>query len=217
MSEPARTFALPDPRPARLTREEVAASQRGRLLLAMAEVAAEKGYANTVVADVIARAGVSRRTFYEQFSDKQECFLAAYDGCVDALESLLVDELERTGELRAPDQLDRMIGAYLEGLASEPALARTYLVEVYAAGPDAIARRRGVLERFGRLIATARDRLEEDGHPARELDAFTLEALVSSISTMVTTRVGSGELDELPELREPIVRFLLDNLLVERA
>jgi len=74
-----------------------------------------------------------------------------------------------------------------------------------------------VLERFGRLIATARERLEEDGRPARKLDDFRLEALVASISTMVTTRAGTGELDSLPKLRKPIVRFLLDNLLEARS
>src|SRR2546430_485761 len=56
-----------------------AASQRGRLVEAMAQVVAEKGYPATTVADVVERAGVSRRTFYEQFADKEACFLAAYD------------------------------------------------------------------------------------------------------------------------------------------
>src|SRR4051812_43743942 len=87
MNEPARVFALTDPGLRRLRREEVASSQRARLLRAMAEVAAEKGYANTVVADVIARAGVSRRTFYELFRDKQDCFLAAYAETVELLSS----------------------------------------------------------------------------------------------------------------------------------
>ena len=62
-----------------LARETVVASQRARLIDAMAQVVAEKGYAATTVADVVERAGVSRRTFYEQFADKEACFLAAYD------------------------------------------------------------------------------------------------------------------------------------------
>src|SRR4051794_31061826 len=70
---------LPSPAPARLRRDEVAASQRGRMLRAMAEAASERGYVNTVVSDVVERAGVSRKTFYEHFTDKEECFLASYD------------------------------------------------------------------------------------------------------------------------------------------
>src|SRR5436190_2182446 len=116
MNEPARVFALTDPGPRRLRREEVASSQRARLLRAMAEVAAEKGYANTVVADVIARAGVSRRTFYELFRDKQDCFLAAYAETVELLSTRLIvaaismmvitrvaaGETESLAELHAP-------------------------------------------------------------------------------------------------------------------
>src|SRR5436305_4647797 len=71
--------------PHRLAREVVLASQRGRLLDAMAEVVADRGYAASTVADVIARAGVSRKTFYEHFRDKEGCFLAAYDVGVDLL------------------------------------------------------------------------------------------------------------------------------------
>ena len=62
-------------RPRGLTRDEVLASQRGRMIAAMAETVAAKGYAATTVADVVARAGVSRKTFYEHFADREECFL----------------------------------------------------------------------------------------------------------------------------------------------
>src|SRR5919201_6795907 len=75
----------------RLSREEVIASQRGRMLAAMAEVVAQKGYARTTVADVLSRARVSRETFYEQFSDKEDCFLAAYDFSVEAMLEAITD------------------------------------------------------------------------------------------------------------------------------
>src|SRR5258707_2850574 len=65
--------------------EVVWESQRGRMLEAMALAVAEKGYAATAVADVIARAGVSRKTFYEHFANREACFLAAYDAGVEAL------------------------------------------------------------------------------------------------------------------------------------
>jgi AcrR family transcriptional regulator len=217
MNEPARVFALTDPGPRRLRREEVASSQRARLLRAMAEVAAEKGYANTVVADVIARAGVSRRTFYELFRDRQDCFIAAYAETVELLSANLIGAV--TGSPPAAttaDVLDRILSAYLGMLADEPLLAKTYLVEVYAAGPEAIAKRRAFLDRFTELIRALHAELARRGEPVGELDEFTAEALVAAISMMVTTRVAAGETESLAELHAPLRGFLLDHLLAQR-
>src|SRR5689334_20039095 len=112
--------------PHRLTRETVVESQRGRMLDAMAQAVAEKGYPATTVADVIAHAGVSRKTFYEHFRDKEDCFLAAYDTGVE----LLLGELRAAGD-DTQDPLERARArtrAYLETLASEPAFARTFMI-----------------------------------------------------------------------------------------
>src|SRR4051794_32391335 len=86
-----------------LAREVVAASQRGRLIDAIAHVVAEKGYARTTVADVIERAGVSRKTFYEHFRDKETCFLAAYDTGVEVL----------LATMRAAEPIRGRVRAYL--------------------------------------------------------------------------------------------------------
>src|SRR5687767_6279952 len=79
--------------PHKTVREEVAASQRGRLLVAMSDVVGEKGYAAATVADVLAKAGVSRRTFYEHFADKEACFLAAYDHGVAAMLAAVTEQI----------------------------------------------------------------------------------------------------------------------------
>jgi AcrR family transcriptional regulator len=79
-------------------RQIVWESQRERLLGAMADAVAEKGYANVAVADVIERAGVSRKTFYEQFENKQECFLTAYDAGVDLMMETIDEAIAATGE-----------------------------------------------------------------------------------------------------------------------
>jgi len=180
--------------PHHLTREEVAASQRGRMLLAMAHVAAAEGYARTTVADVIARAGVSRATFYEHFADKEDCFVAAFDAGADVVLATL-EESRGAGEGTPVERLDRVLASYLGLLASEPVFARTFLVEVYAAGARAIARRTELQHRFSDAIA---DVLDTD-------ERFACEALVAAISSLVTSRVGSGRADELPALREPLV------------
>src|SRR3954447_21852244 len=103
------------PPPARMARDDVVASQRWRMLRAMAEAVAQKGYANTVVADVTARARVSRKTFYEHFSGKEACFLATFDASVAAVRSGVASSLQElvpAAPLR--DQIRRMLAAYLE-------------------------------------------------------------------------------------------------------
>src|SRR3954447_24211790 len=76
-----------------LSREDVLASQRGRLLDAMAEAVAQHGYGATTVAHVVALAGVSRKTFYEHFADKEDCFLALYDAGIAYVLGRIADAL----------------------------------------------------------------------------------------------------------------------------
>ena len=83
-------------------REELRASQRGRLICAVADCVAAKGYAETTVADVIALAGVSRKTFYEHFTDKEACFLASYDHGADAIHRAMLEAAEGPGLARDP-------------------------------------------------------------------------------------------------------------------
>jgi AcrR family transcriptional regulator len=194
----------------RLSREQVLASQRGRILAAVAESVAEHGFARVTVADVIARAGVSRETFYEQFSDKEEAFLAALDAGADGLLAILgaaialpaSDPLER---------LDRMLKAYLTTLAAEPSFAKAYLIDAYGAGAEATARRIDLQQRFVEVIARV---LEVDMDDAS--DRFACEALVAAVSSLVTARIGTGRARQLPELREPLIE-LARRLSLDRA
>jgi AcrR family transcriptional regulator len=183
----------------RLTRAEVFASQRGRMLEAMALAVGDKGYTGVAVADVVAGAGVSRETFYQHFADKEECFLAAYEMAVDIMRQAMADAL--AGRPSDPlARFDRALRAYLDLLSSEGAVARVFLVDVYAAGPRALERRREVQDDFVDVIAgifaakTAGDR-------------FACEALVAAISSMVTVRVAAGEFDALPGLRLQLVEL----------
>jgi len=195
-----RTGALPRG-PHRLSRDEVVASQRERLLAAMTEAVAEKGYANTVVADVVARSGVSRATFYEQFRDKEDCFRAAYESHAELLATVMAVGLEqlRRSDESPIEKLDRALGLYLAALANSPALARVFLVEVYAAGPELIEQRRRSLELFVDLVAATHE--GEDGLLGTGPDQrLVAEMIVGAVSSMVTNIVGAGDLDELPAL-----------------
>src|SRR6266536_1610772 len=97
--------------PHSLPRDVVVRSQRTRMLRALIEVVAEKGYAATTVADVIGRAGVSRTTFYQQFKDKEDCFLVAYRKGADAQFRKVTEVVESATD--PLEQLRRNVRAYL--------------------------------------------------------------------------------------------------------
>lgn len=196
--------------PHRLAREVVLASQRGRMLDAMAEAVAQKGYAATTVADVIRIAGVSRKTFYEQFRDKEDCFLAAYDAGVE----LLLETLRSSGS----ESMDLLEGArartraYLETLAAEPAFARTFLIEVAAAGPAALARREAVHDRFAALL---REQIEAARKTFPELPVPPDEvylAAVGATDLLVSRLVARGLTSELPQLEDAVLHIQLSLL-----
>lgn len=174
------------------------------MLAAMAEAVAEKGYANVAVADVIERAGVSRKTFYEQFSNKQECFLAAYDAGVDTLLAAIEETLGRL----APDWLAAVrAGAeiYLEMLAASPAFARTFHIEVLGAGDEALARRAAVQDRFAAQLQSIHRTIREDIPEVPEVPTHRFRAAVGAVNELVTTQLLEGGAETLPKLADAIV------------
>jgi AcrR family transcriptional regulator len=179
-----------------LTREQVETDQRMRLAVGMAEAVREKGYAATPVADVLRAAGVSRETFYRFYPDKLACFLDA----VDLVSAVLLERLAATadGGGTAHDQVDRALQAYFALLRAEPGFARLLLVEVFAAGPEAMARRTELQRRVAGQLAAV---LGAERPEAR----FAVEALVAAISTMVTGPLVAGDHAALDALRPPIV------------
>jgi AcrR family transcriptional regulator len=181
-----------------LSREEVVASQRERILRALADTMVEKGYVASTVADVIRAAGVSRETFYEQFDSKADCFMAAYEQAVTILLTGMGTAIASDGE--PLERFDAALGRYLEALSGEPAFARLFLVEVYAAGPDALERRAAAQSRFVEVVAA--------GFGARTAEQrFAAETLVAATSSMVTARLAAGDVAGLRDLREPFVRI----------
>jgi AcrR family transcriptional regulator len=202
--------------PHRLAREEVLASQRGRMLEAMASAVAAKGYAGTTVADVVGGAGVSRKTFYEHFRDKEDCFLAAFDAGVQ----LLVDAVERAtldadGEWR--EHIRAGVRAYLSALSAAPDFARTFLIEVLAAGPHALERRAEVHGRFAELLKTLHESYRAD-HPEEipQLPDEVFIAVVGAVNELVSDRVRKGRTADLSEL-EPVISYLQISFLAGHA
>jgi AcrR family transcriptional regulator len=201
------TPALPRGRHA-APRAVVRESQRGRMLAAMAQAVAVKGYGAVAVADVIAGAGVSRKTFYEHFDNKEECFLAAYDAGVELM-LVAIDEAIGAAAGSGPLGIARAGTArYLGVLAANPAFARTFLIEVLAAGPRALERRGRVHARFADQLAAIHRAARADGSDDPPPHVF--RACVGAIHELVTDHVLRHGAETLPDLRDALVE-------VERA
>ncbi|WP_242908229.1 TetR/AcrR family transcriptional regulator [Actinomadura terrae] len=193
-----------------LTREQVCASQRARLLHGMTDAVGEKGYARTSVADVLKRAHVSRETFYEHFADKHECFISAYQLAADRI-GQLVHEALVTGDAPVMQRFERALVAYLGELSLDAATARTFLLEVYAAGPSAAALRYGAQHRFAETVAGLI--LEDDRYRTHPDPHLAGRMLVGGVASLVTGKVAMGEHATLPALCAPIlahIRSVLD-------
>jgi AcrR family transcriptional regulator len=196
------THVLPRGRHA-APREIVWVSQRDRMLAAMAEAVADKGYAGTAVADVIAGAGVSRKTFYEQFANKEACFLAAYDAGVGLLLGA-IDEAIRTAEGGPLDAARAGTRCYLEMLAANPALARTFLLEVTAAGPAARERHAAVHERFAEQLRAVHTALRAELEGLEEPPPYTFRACVGAVHELVVDELRRTGPEALPGLVDAV-------------
>jgi AcrR family transcriptional regulator len=181
-----------------LTRSFVERNQRERILAGVAMEASESGYAAMTVESIISRAGVSRRTFYEHFKNKHEAYLAAYDEAAARLVRRVVTAVETVeGFVR---RTEKGLGALLSFLAADPAVARMCIVEVMAAGPEAIDRRAESVRAFATLVdGHARDLLDE------QVPLLTAETIVGGIYEVVYTRVLRDETTSLPELLPDLV------------
>ncbi len=177
-----------------LPRAFVVENQRERILSAVGDVVSVAGYREMSVEDVIVTAGVSRRTFYEHFKNKEDAFLAAYDAVLLQLLSTVQAAIDTEQTFSA--RMCAGLRAFLDFLAREPGFARMCIVEALAAGPEAIARRNGAMAAFA-------DMFEENarvlGTPI-EPQPITAETIVGGIYEVVYTRIVRGDIRQLPEL-----------------
>jgi AcrR family transcriptional regulator len=139
-----------------LTREQVQASQRQRILDAILDLVGERGYAAVTVADVTTVAGVSRTTFYEQFRNKLKAFLTAYDEFGKAF----LADVAGTPATMPVDTLTAAGERLVDWGRKRPLACRAFLVEIHAVGPDGLAHRDRMMdlavERFERVAAWVR-------------------------------------------------------------
>jgi len=178
-------------------RRQVAELQRSRLLTAMVQEVAERGAANVSVAHVVGRSGVSRRTFYEIFDDREDCFLATFEDALAGVARVVAPAYERPGSWRV--RIRAALIALLECLERDRATARLLIVESLAAGPRALQRRQQVIVSLASVVELGRVEAKSKLDPP----ALTAEAIVGGLLSVLHTRLVTG-LDS--EIRTPDVR-----------
>jgi AcrR family transcriptional regulator len=201
---PAKAPGLPRGR-GRMPAEDVQRAQRERIQRAAISAFADAGFEATTVADIVARARVSRRAFYGLFESKEECLLAA----VDAGREMLLPRIAKAAVVSAPlpyaESVRAVVREYLRVCASEPEFTRAWTVDLPIAGPRALKRRNDyfdTLADFARMVHTSRG--VGDALP----DSLYL-AVIGGCHELFFRYVIDGRTEALPELEDPIVQILL--------
>jgi AcrR family transcriptional regulator len=189
------------PRRPRLPRDFVLRHKRRRILAAVAEVSAERGYGAMKVSDIVTRAGVARKTLYELYEGKDEVFLAA----VDAAFAALLEETEKACAAAAGKRRERVragLVALLDHLAEHPAEAHLLIVEAPAATTASAARYEVARARFVTLLSEAT--------PAGERRPDALEGMiVSGVAWILNVKVRAGEAEQVNLLIDDLCDFVL--------
>jgi len=184
-------------------RDFVTQNQRERMLLATAELVAERGYQKTTIELIAKTARVALSTFYEQFSSKEECFLAAFDETMDAAvevyDELLDDEQDWA------DQVASGLEITLEMITKEPSRARLCIVEAQAAGGEALKRYQGMLEK---LAPKLREGRAHNPRASRLPDGLEV-AIVGGLAWLVHQRLLADQVDEIKGLLPEMLQVTL--------
>lgn len=188
------------PAPLPDARSDVAAEQRARLLTAVVAVAGEQGWEQTTLRAVVARAGVSRRTLYDLFADKEDCFLTAAKALTERVATITTSAYDGAPEPRAG--LAHAIASLFAFLAREPSAARVYLVETAIAGPAGASLWSSHMKAMSARTRCALDAIGAD--PSRHSETMA----VGGVYTVARNRVLLGRTRELAQLAPEVQRAL---------
>lgn len=184
-------------------RDFVTQNQRERMLLATAALVAERGYQKTTIELIAKTARVALSTFYEQFSSKEECFLAAFDETMEAAAEVFDELLD--DEQDWADQIASGLEITLEMIVKEPARARLCIVEAQAAGGEALVRYQGMLEK---LAPKLREGRIHNPRASRLPDGLEV-AIVGGLAWLVHQRLLADRVDEIKGLLPEMLQVTL--------
>jgi len=188
------------PRP-RLPAEFVAFHKRRRIMDAIADLTAEHGYEATKIGDIVKRAGVARKTLYDNFEGKEDVFLAAFDSAVEDIVGRVEAACEKAGD-GWEERLQAGLSAFLDYVAEEPATARMCMVEAMSATPTATRRYEDALQRFVAMTKVTAPYYEQ-------LPETIEETLVGGVAWIVHQKLRRREAERAGELLDELDRFVL--------
>lgn len=175
--------------------------KRDRLLQGVLEAVGADGYDATSVRTVLDRTGLYRQAFYDNFADKDACYMAALGAGIDRLEGVMVEAA--ASEVGWRNQLRAGLGALLDLLDAEPDYGRGVIVEVHAAGPEALAKRAEAMKRAADFIDLARGEVEGPDSPP----PIAPEGIVSGIHAIIHSRLSTGATQGFRELLPEFMYF----------
>jgi AcrR family transcriptional regulator len=196
----AQRTTTPSARP-ELSREFIAVHKRRRIMDAIAELTAERGYDATKIGDIVRRAGVARKTLYDNFDGKEEVFLNAFDAAVE-------ESVQRVEGACAEiddgwqERVQAGLAAFLGYVAEHPALARMCLIEALSATPAATERYEEAMQRFVKLT---RDTVPSDDLLPETID----ETLVGGVAWIVYQQIRRHETEKAEDLLPELSEFML--------
>jgi AcrR family transcriptional regulator len=172
----------------------------------MVAAVTERGYAEATIADVVRHAHVSKRTFYEHFPDKETCFLAAYVAVSHEMLGRIARAAAEAKGIEA--QINAAARAYFSGLEERPAITRTFLLDIHAAGPQAIELRRKIHQQFADMIRALVDNGRAQLSGVRPLSREMAMALVGGINELMMLAVEEGGAERLREVAETALQLV---------
>lgn len=191
------------PRPHGATRGEVCSNQRARLCAAMIELVAAYGYGASTVADLCALAGVSKRTLYERFAGKQECFLTAFEMVVSRAARRIV--AAQDGERDWQARLCLAFATFAEEVANDPQGAQLVLVEAFGAGPAALERMERTNALLEGIVSSSFDQAPGD----LAVGPVVVKGIVAGVARVARVRLMDGRSHELPKLAGELSEWML--------
>ncbi len=199
------------PGPNGLPRGQVTEIQRRRMLAAAVDAVEEVGYARMTVAQVIGRARVSRKTFYDVFADREDCFLAAFEQALSQASLITREAYERESVWR--EGVRSALGRLLVFMDEEPGLAKLCVVEALAAGEKVLERRAQILDEIAEVIDHGRFLT----NTSREPPAVTAEGIVGGVFAVLHTRLLEEGDEPLTNLLGPLMSMIVLPYLGARA
>lgn len=181
---------------------------RDRLMMAMAENLLEKGYSEIVVADVVKRARVSRRTFYEEFADRGDCFLALCNRSSEISRKVIDAAADPT--LPWEEQVNRAVGHYFGFMTAEPRLTHSLLFEIHALGERGLVSHRETHHAFTEQMLELAERSRENGAEIRALDYPITAAAVGAIYQLMQMIAEDEPRITVDQARSAAIELVLD-------